>query len=61
MAFVYGPLGGYRDIKDVAELTNMASDAKMVAALHKWFGAQLSGHGQDAKEGRAHHEGLKMQ
>jgi hypothetical protein len=51
----------YRDIKDGAELTYKTSDAKMVAALHKWFDAQLSDHGKDAKEGHAHHEGMKMQ
>ena len=51
----------YRDIKDGAELTYKTSNAKMVAALHKWFAAQLSDHGKDAMEGHMHHEGLKMQ
>jgi hypothetical protein len=40
----------YRDIKDGFELT----------ALHKWFDAQLPDHGEDAMEGSAHHEGMKM-
>jgi hypothetical protein len=50
----------YKDIKDGAELTYTTSNAKMVAALHKWFDAQLSDHGKDAMEGHAHHEGMKM-
>ena len=45
----------YRDIKDGAELTYKTSDAKMVAALHQWFDAQLSDHGKDAMEGHVHH------
>ena len=51
----------YRDIKDGAELIYKTSDAKTVAALHKWFDAQLSDHGKDAMEGHAHHDGMKMQ
>lgn len=51
----------YRDMKDGAELTYKTSDAKMVAALHQWFDAQLSDHGKDAMEGHMHHEGMKMQ
>lgn len=50
----------YRDLKNGAELTYETSDAKIVAALHKWFDAQLSDHGKDAMEGHAHHEGMKM-
>ncbi|MES2399535.1 MAG: aspartate carbamoyltransferase [Pseudomonadota bacterium] len=52
---------GYRDIKDGAELTYKTRDTKMVAALHKWFDAQLSDHGKDAAEGHMHHDGMKMQ
>jgi hypothetical protein len=50
----------YRDIKDGAELTYKTPDAKLVAALHQWFDAQLSDHGKDAMEGHMHHEGMKM-
>ena len=50
----------YRNIKDGAQLTYKTSDAKKVAALHRWFDAQLSDHGKDAIEGHVHHEGLKM-
>jgi len=45
----------YRDIQDGAQLSYQTSDATYVAALHKWFDAQLSGHGKDAAEGHAHH------
>ena len=51
----------YRDVKDGAELTYQTSDAKLVAALHQWFDAQLSDHGKDAMEGHAHTDGTKMQ
>jgi hypothetical protein len=51
----------YRDILDGAELRYQTSDAKLVAALHRWFEAQLSDHGMDAMAGHAHHEGMKMQ
>jgi len=50
----------YEEIKDGAELTYKTSDARMVAALHKWFDAQLSDHGKDAMEGHLH-EGMNMQ
>ncbi len=45
----------YRDIKGGAQLSYQTSDATFVAALHKWFDAQLSDHGKDAVEGHAHH------
>ncbi len=50
----------YRDIKDGAELTYDTANIKLVAALHKWFDAQLSDHGKDAMEGHAHHKEMKM-
>ena len=50
----------YQDIKDGAELTYQTADANLAAALHKWFDAQLSDHGNDAMEGHAHHAGMKM-
>ena len=52
---------GYRNLKDGAELTYKTADATMVVALHKWFDAQLSDHGNDAMEGHVHHDGMKMQ
>lgn len=51
----------YKDVKGGAELTYTTSDATLVAALHKWFDAQLSDHGKDAREGQAHPDGMKMQ
>lgn len=50
----------YRDIKNSAELTYKTSDAKLVAALHRWFDAQLSDHGHDAIEVHAHGDGTKL-
>lgn len=51
----------YKDVKGGAELTYKTSVATLVAALHKWFDAQLSDHGKDAMEGHAHHEGMTKQ
>lgn len=45
----------YRDVKGGAELSYRTVDPMMVAALHKWFDAQLSDHGADAMEGHGHH------
>lgn len=45
----------YRDVDGGAELAYRSSDPKMIAALHKWFDAQLSDHGADAMEGHHHH------
>lgn len=41
----------YEEIKGGAELTYKTVDATLVAALHQWFDAQLSDHGNDAMEG----------
>lgn len=45
----------YRVVDGGAELSYRTSDPITVAALHKWFDAQLSDHGADAMEGHAHH------
>jgi hypothetical protein len=45
----------YKDVKDGAELSYKTADATLVAALHKWFDAQLSDHGMDAVEGHDRH------
>lgn len=47
----------YRDIDGGAELAYRTSDPVMVAALHRWFDAQLSDHGSDAMDGHRHHHG----
>lgn len=46
----------YKDVKSGAELHYRTADIKLVAALHKWFDAQLSDHGADAMAGHMHHE-----
>lgn len=45
----------YRDIEGGAELVYATQEAPLVAALHKWFDAQLSDHGRDAMAGHEHH------
>jgi hypothetical protein len=46
----------YKDVQGGAELTYKTPNASLVAALQKWFDAQLSDHGKDAKEGLANHD-----
>jgi predicted PP-loop superfamily ATPase len=50
----------YRDINEGAELRYETVNVTLVAALHKWFDAQLSDHGKDAIEGQVHPMGMKM-
>jgi hypothetical protein len=45
----------YRNVEGGAELNYRTSDTKLVAALHRWFDAQLSDHGADAMQGHQHH------
>ena len=45
----------YRDVKGGAELEYRSKAPSLVAALHKWFDAQLSDHGADAMAGHPHH------
>lgn len=49
----------YKDIKGGGQLTYKTADASLVAALHKWFDAQLADHGKDAMEGYANHGNMK--
>ena len=39
----------YSDLSDGAEITFKTSDLHLLTAIHRWFGAQLSEHGGDAK------------
>lgn len=39
----------YRDLPDGAEIRFRAPDIQLVTAVHRWFGAQLSEHGADAR------------
>jgi hypothetical protein len=50
----------YKDVDGGAELTYRTADAKLVAALHQWFDAQLSDHGPDAMAGHQHHQHGEM-
>lgn len=45
----------YRNVKGGAELSYRTQDQRLVAAIHRWFDAQLSDHGHDAMEGHRHH------
>ncbi|MNQ86328.1 hypothetical protein D3C85_1015190 [compost metagenome] len=45
----------YQDVKGGAQLTYKAKEAPLAGALHKWFDAQLSDHGNDAVEGHESH------
>lgn len=46
----------YKDVDAGAELTFRTLDAKLVAALHRWFDAQRSDHGADAMAGHPQHQ-----
>jgi hypothetical protein len=39
----------YRPLPDGGEIRFRASDIRLVTAVHRWFGAQLSEHGADAR------------
>lgn len=45
----------YRDVPGGAELAFRTKDATLIAAIHKWFDAQLADHGADAMEGHHSH------
>ena len=45
----------YQDLKGGAQLTFTAKEAPLVGALHKWFDAQLSDHGNDAVDAHESH------
>jgi hypothetical protein len=40
----------YRDLSNGAEVRYRGKDADTIAAIHKWFDAQLSDHGSDATD-----------
>jgi hypothetical protein len=39
----------YTALPDGAELAFSTEDRRLLTAIHRWFGAQLSEHGADAK------------
>jgi hypothetical protein len=45
----------YRDVTSGAELLYKTADGGLVSALHTWFDAQVSDHGDDAMAGHMHH------
>ena len=45
----------YKDIKGGGQLAYSTSEPTLVAALHRWFDAQLSDHGKDAMAGHEQH------
>jgi hypothetical protein len=47
----------YRDVDGGAELEYRTSSRVLVAALHKWFDAQVADHGADAMAGHHHQHG----
>jgi hypothetical protein len=46
----------YRDVTGGAELSYRTADAGLVTALHTWFDAQVSDHGDDAMAGHMQHD-----
>ena len=44
----------YQDLTNGGQLRYSTSNASLVAALHRWFDAQLSDHGADAMAGHEH-------
>jgi hypothetical protein len=45
----------YEETEGGAQLVYMTKEATLIAALHRWFDAQLSDHGKDAVEGHGTH------
>lgn len=39
---------GYTDLPNGAQITFTTQDLRLITAIHRWFGAQLSDHGSDA-------------
>jgi len=39
----------YQNLEDGGEITFETTDLRLLTAIHRWFGAQLSEHGADAK------------
>jgi hypothetical protein len=44
----------YREVPAGAELVFTSADPKLVAAVHRWFDAQVADHGKDAQAGHGH-------
>ncbi len=48
----------YEDLPDGAQIVLESEDPELVAAVHEWFDAQLSDHGDDATEAGGQEEGV---
>ena len=48
----------YEDLPDGAQIVLESEDPELVAAVHDWFDAQLSDHGDDATEAGGQEEGV---
>ena len=48
----------YEDLPDGAQIVLESEDPELVAAVHEWFAAQLSDHGDDATEAGGQGEGM---
>jgi hypothetical protein len=46
----------YREVPAGAELVFTSGDRKLVAAVHRWFDAQVADHGHDAQAGHHGHD-----
>lgn len=44
----------YRELTDGAEIIYSSDDPTLIAAIHRWFDAQLADHGPDAMPGHPH-------
>jgi len=44
----------YKELNDGAEITYSTEEPGLIAAIHRWFDAQLADHGPDAIPGRPH-------
>lgn len=47
----------YEELPDGAQIVLQSDDPKLVGAIHEWFDAQLSDHGDDAEEGGSDGQG----
>jgi hypothetical protein len=48
----------YKNIEGGAQLTYRSANADLILALHQWFDAQLSDHGNDAMSGHGNQAGM---
>jgi hypothetical protein len=44
----------YRELPNGAEIVYSSGDPALIAAVHRWFDAQLAEHGPDAMPGHSH-------